>query len=139
VPPPGTTAPFRIAAACLLALILLEHGQYINAARSGPQPTWLLGYEEVTAVTDWVRENLPDRSPIASSNPGLVYLATGRRTVALSNPQTHLDAWQQLGIRYAVALHQAEKPPQHLEFRTLYESPKLKLWVVAMPAELDRK
>lgn len=139
VPPRRTTAPFRIAAACVLALILIEHGQYINAARSGPQPTWLLGYEEVKAVTDWVQANLPDRSPIASSNPGLVYLATGRRTVALSNPQTHLVEWQQLGVRYAVALHQAEKPPPHLEFRPLYESPRLQLWVMELPPGLDRK
>lgn len=132
-------APFRIAAASLLVLLAIEHMQYINLARNGPQPVWLLGYEEVTAVTDWVHANLPDRSPIASSNPGLVYLATGRKAVALSNPQTHLDQWQQLGIRYAVALHQAEKPPPHLEFRPLYESPTLKLWVMELPGGLDRK
>jgi len=132
-------APFRVAAASLLALIAIEHVQYIRSARSGPQPVWLRDYEEVRNVTDWINANVHDRSPIASSNPGLVYLATGRKTVALSNPRTHLEEWQQLGVRYAVALHQAEKPPQSLRFRPLYESAQLKLWVMELPAGLDRK
>lgn len=132
-------APFRIAAAALLAFIAIEHVQYIRSARTGPQPVWLRDYEEVTNVTDWINANADDHSPIASSNPGLVYLATGRKTVALSNPRTHLHEWQQLGVRYAVALHQAEKPSESLRFRPLYESPRLKLWVFEVPAELDRK
>jgi hypothetical protein len=140
VPPLPTTAPFRIAAACVLALIVIEHLQYIRLMRSGPPPVWLRDYEEVKSVTDWVTANLRDDSPIASSNPGLLYLATGRKTVALSNPRTHLAEWQQLGVRYAVAVHVADKPPRSLGFRPLYESSRLKLWVLELPAaDLDRK
>jgi hypothetical protein len=68
-----------------------------------------------------------------------VYLATGRKTVALSNPRTHLGEWQALGVRYAVALHVADRPPRSLGFRPLYASPRLKLWVVEVPADFDRK
>jgi hypothetical protein len=142
-PAGGTEVPplrtFRIAAACVLALIVIEHVQYIRLAASGSQPVWLRDYEEVKGVTDWLNANLRDDSPIASSNPGLIYLATGRKTVALSNPRTHLSEWQQLGVRYAVAVHVADQPPRSLGFRPLYESPRLKLWVLELPAGFDRK
>jgi hypothetical protein len=132
-------APFRIAAACMLTLILIEHAQYIRAARFGPPPLWLRDYEAVKSVTDWINTHLGDRSPIASSNPGLIYLATGRKSVALSNPRTHLEEWQQLGVRYAVALHMAEKAPAWLGFRLLHESEPLNLWVMEVPLPPDRK
>ena len=132
-------APFRIAAACVLALIVIEHVQYIRSARAGSRPKWLRDYDEVKNVTDWINANVEDRRPIASSNPGLVYLTTGRKTVALSNPRTHLEEWQQIGVGYAVALHVADKPPRSLQFRPLYESPRLNLWVMELPAGLDRK
>lgn len=129
-------APFRVAALCLLALIATEHVRYIAAMRFGPQPAWLRDYEEVKDVTDWLNANLHDHSPIASSNPGLVYLVTGRKTVALSNPYTHAAEWQRLGVRHAVALHVADPPPRSLGFRPRYESPRLKLWVMELPAPL---
>jgi len=129
----GFGAPSRIAAASILSLIAIEHVQYIAAARRGSQPPWLRDYEEVKHVTDWFNASVPDRNPIASSNPGLMYLATGRKTVALSNPRTHLEEWQTLGVRYAVALHEADKPPRSLRFQPLYESPRLKLWVMELP------
>ena len=135
----GFGAPFRIAAACVLALIAIEHVRYIHAARNGPRPVWLRDYAEVKHVTDWINANVSDRRPIASSNPGLVYLATGRKTVALSNPRAHVEEWRQIGVGYVAALHDVEKPPRSLGFRPLYESPELGLWVMALPAEPDRK
>lgn len=135
---PAFGAPFRIAAACVLALFVIEHVQYIRAARSGPQPAWLRDYEEVKNVTDWISAQA-DNSPVASSNPGLVYLATGRKTVALSNPRTHLGEWQRLGVRYAAALHDADRPPRSLGFILRHESPRLKLWVMEVPARPDIK
>jgi hypothetical protein len=39
-----------------------------------------------------------------------------------------------------VAVHVADKPPRSLGFRPLYESSRLKLWVLELPAaDLDRK
>lgn len=125
-------APFRVAACCVLALIAIEHARYIYSMRHGPLPAWLRDYAEVKHVTDWLNANLADDSPIASSNPGLVYLVTGRKTVALSNPHTHAAEWRRTGVRYAVALHVAEQPPRPLGFRLLYESPRLKLWVMEL-------
>ena len=135
----GFGSPFRVAATSVLALLVMEHGQYIQLARYGPQPAWLRDYEEAKRVTDWINANVHDRHPIASSNPGLIYLATGRHTVALSNPRTHLEEWQHIGVGYAVALHVAEQPPRSLNFEPLYESPRLKLWVTKLPARPDRK
>jgi hypothetical protein len=132
-------SPFRVAAASVLALMAIEHVQYIQLARNGPPPAWLRDYEEAKHVTDWINANVHDRNPIASSNPGLIYLTTGRKTVALSNPRTHLEEWQQIGVGYAVALHVAERPPRSVNFEPLYESPRLKLWVMKVPARPDRK
>lgn len=132
-------AAFRIAAACVLTLITIEHAQYLWYARNGPQPLWLRDYGEVKVVTDWMNSSLPGDEPVASSNPGLIYLATGRKGIALGNPRVHLARWQDLGIRYAVAVHMAEQPSRSLKFRTLFASPRLNLWVAELPARADRK
>lgn len=126
---------FRIASACIVLLYVFEHGQYLWAARHG-EAHWIRDYEEVKAVTDWMRANLVAEGPVATSNPGLVWLATGRKTVALMNPSTHWKEWQERGIRYAAVLHVAEKPASWLGYRVLFESPRLKLWVIDIPPGL---
>jgi hypothetical protein len=102
--------------------------------RSGPQPAWLQDYEEVKLVTDWMRTNLHEDGAVASSNPGLVYLSTGRQTVGLTNLRPKWLELQLNGIAFAAALTRAENPSSSLGFPTLFESPRLKLWVVGIPA-----
>ena len=82
-----------------------------------------------------MKTDLPD-GPVATSNPGLVWLLTGRRTVALMNPATHWEQWQQIGIRYAAALTVAPKPSASLDYSVLFESPRYKLWVISIPPRL---
>jgi hypothetical protein len=130
----GFGAPFRIASAIVLTFLLIEHGQYVAMLRSGPQPAWLQDYEEVKLVTDWMRTNLHEDGAVASSNPGLVYLTTGRKTVGLTNLRPKWLELQQNGIAFAAALTRAENPSSSLGFPTLFESPRLKLWVVGIPA-----
>jgi hypothetical protein len=125
---------FRVAAACVIALLAIEHAQYIALMRSGATP-WLQSYEEVKAVTDWMRANLSREGPVAASNPGLVYLATGRKTLGLTNLPSSWLALQKAGVPYGVALTVAEPPSASLRFPLLYQSPRLKLWVVELPAQ----
>jgi hypothetical protein len=134
-------APFRIASVIVLTLLLVEHGQYIWMMRNGPKPAWLKDYEEVKIVTDWMRANLRGDGAVASSNPGLVYLTTGRKTVAITNVRPAWRALQAVGVQYAATLTTAEKPSASLGFPVLFESPRLKLWVVELPATVvpDRK
>lgn len=135
-------ASFRISASCVLVLFALEHGQYIVLLRQGPPPAWLQDYGEVKLVTDWMTANLTREGPVATSNPGLVYLATGRRTLAFSN---QLAGWRQLqdrAVPYAAALHTAPRPTQSLSYPLLFESPRLGLWVVEIPdanRSIDKK
>jgi hypothetical protein len=127
----GTGPPaFRVAAACLLFFVIAEHGRYIWLKTQGPAPAWLRDGGEVRLVTDYINTHLPADAKVASTNPGLVYLLTGRRAVSYVEPVTNWPHWQRAGIRYAVALHAVPEPNRALGFRTLYESPRLGLWVL---------
>ncbi len=124
------TAATRIAALCVLILIGAEHAQYVWRARFGPPPDWVHDYHEVTSVTEWMNRNLTGDYMVAASNPGLVYLLTGRKTIALTDPRNRWQQWRAQGIRYAVSLHAIQPPGNYLGYRVLYESPRLKLWVL---------
>ena len=132
-------APFRITAAIVLLLVTWEHAQYVWSARFGPAPAWLQQYEDTRLVTDWMNEHLHAEGFVASNNPGLVYLATGRKGVSMGDARTRFKEWQALGVRYAAALQVAPKLPASLGSRPLYESPRLKLWVSELPSPADRK
>jgi hypothetical protein len=125
---------FRITAACVIALLAIEHAQYITLMRSGATP-WLQSYEEVKSVTDWMRANLSREGPVAASNPGLVYLTTGRKTLALTNLPSSWQSLQKAGVPYGAALTVAEPPAASLGLPMLYQSPRLKLWVVELPVQ----
>lgn len=122
-------AAFRIAAACLLFFLLVEHGRYVWLKTQGPSPPWIRDGREVRLVTDYVNAHVPVDATIVSTNPGLVYLLTGRRAVVYDNPVANLRSWRAAGIRYAVALHVVPGPSQARGYRPLFESPRLKLWV----------
>jgi hypothetical protein len=121
---------FRIAASILVILLLLEHGQYVAQKYIGPPPLWIEDGHDVLAVTDWLKENLAPGAAVASTNPGLVYLLTGHRTVAIVDPSHNWQRWKDSGVDYAAALHVASKPGPELGYRLRYESPRLGLWVL---------
>jgi hypothetical protein len=130
-------AAFRISAACILVLFMIDHAGYLQGLRAD-RGTWQMSHQEVRGVIEFMNNELPDGT-VATSNPGLVWLLTGRKTVALMNPLTHWSEWQAAGIRYVVTLHVTPQPPPWLGYRTLYESPRLRLWVLEITAGADRK
>lgn len=136
-------AAFRIAAASLLFFLIAEHGRYIWQVRQGPPPPWLQDAREVRLVTDFVNAHLPVDAKIASTNPGLTYLLTGRKAVVYDGLAGSERRWRTEGIGYAVALHVVPEPSQSEGYRPLFESPRLKLWVKQLePApvtETDRR
>lgn len=129
----GFSAPVRVAAVSVVLLFALEHVQYVLQVRAGAAPVWIADYDDVTDVTTWMNQNLPRDGAVTSTNPGLIYLLTGRRTVAMDDPADNWERWQQLGVRYAVAARVVETPPSYLGYRLLYESPRQKLWVLELP------
>ena len=125
-------AVFRVAAACILLLFTAEHAQYIWAARHGPVPSWLKEHRETSALIDWMATHLPADGYVASNNPGLIYLATGRRGVSMGDARQRWPDWLAIGVRYGVAIHPAPKPATDLGYRVLYESEGRTLWVIEM-------
>jgi hypothetical protein len=125
-------AVFRVAAACIVLLFAAEHAQYIWAARHGPQPSWLQEHRETTALLHWMTTRLPGDGYTASNNPGLVYLATGRRSVSMGDARNRWRDWQTTGVQYGVAIHPAPQPPPDLGYRVLYESAGRTLWVIEL-------
>jgi hypothetical protein len=122
---------FRIASGCLLFFLLIEHGQYIWMKGQEPPPLWIGDGREVRAVTDFVNSRLPADAKAASTNPGLLYLMTGREAVVYIEPRERWTQWKAAGIRYIVALHAVPQPNPSLGYRVIYESPRLGLWVLA--------
>lgn len=122
----------RISALCLLLLLVIEHSQYVWLARNGPLPLWLRDHRDVQAVSDWMNRNLTSPGFVASTNPGLVYLMTGRHSVGMDGMRTNGERWAALGVRYVVAMRVVQKPAVDLRYRVLYESAGL--WVAELPA-----
>lgn len=132
-------APFRIASACVVALLAAEHFQYVRSMHSETPPVWVREHAEVTALTGWLAANLSGEGGVASNNPGLVYLTTGRRGVSMGGVRENWPAWRQLGIRYGVAVHPADKPSAAVPARLLHEAAHGRRWVVEFTAAVDRK
>jgi hypothetical protein len=129
-------AVFRIAAACLLFFLLAEHGRYVWLKARGPSPPWIQDGREVRLVTDYINAHLPVDATVVSTNPGLVYLLTGRKAVAYVDPVKNRERWQAAGIHYAAALNVTPRPGRSLGHRLLFESPRLKLWVMELQGSL---
>lgn len=133
-------AAFRITAACLLVFLAADHGRYIWLKTQGPPPPWIQDGGEVRLVTDYVNTQVPVDATIVSTNPGLVYLLTGRKGVVYDNPLANVRRWRTEGIGYAAALHAVPAPSESRGYRVLFESPRLKLWVTELkpPPASDR-
>jgi hypothetical protein len=124
------TPASRIIAACIAVMFVTEHVQYIARRHYGPTPLWLRDYRETTAVTDWLNQNTSPDDIIATTNPGLVYLATGRKTVVMTDLGKRWQIWRAAGVRYAVGMYVVERPPESYGYTLRYESPTLRLWIL---------
>jgi hypothetical protein len=123
---------FRVASACIVAFFCVEHALYIGSMKSAMPPPWLQQHAETKAVTDWLAVNLTGDGSVASNNPGLVYLATGRKGVSMGNPHENWELWQRSGIRYGAALQPADKPGPNLPYQTFYQSLDHTRWVIEL-------
>ena len=125
------TPAVRIVATCMALLFVAEHAQYIARRYVGPIPSWLLDYRETTLVTDRVERNtLPDEI-IATNNPGLVFLATGGKTVVLTDIRNSWPLWARQACATPSALQVARShPPSPIHIPSCYETPIHRLWIL---------
>ncbi|MGH9220468.1 MAG: hypothetical protein ACRD1W_14270 [Vicinamibacterales bacterium] len=121
----------RITLLCLIVFYGYDHAGYLFLARShsGSGVEWIDRAESVDAALDWIRHNLRDDGPIAATNSALLYMRTGRKSLAYDNPMVQLDSWKARGFRYVICLHPLEMPTG--AFKVLYQSPA-RFWVIEL-------
>lgn len=126
----GGLAAARIAVLCLVGFNLMDHALYIHQKLTGTPP-WLAEFAENDEVLTWLSEHASEPGTVASTNPALVYLRTGRTGVVYLFPEENHANWKAAGVRYVVALKPSELPPPSLKSRVLFRS-KHRLWIVEM-------
>jgi len=123
----------RIAVACLVAFHLMDHTLYVQQKMTATTD-WLVDARENEELLTWMSTNLTEPGPVAATNPGLVYLRTGRKAVASVYLRLNWDRWKASGVRYVVSttIGGAEPPRGTFNARLLYRTSRRRLWIVEM-------
>lgn len=125
---PGRVAPVRVVMTLLIGLQVMDHAQFLWIKANNPvAPPWQADARAVDDLLAWMDRTLPAHEAVASTNPGLIYLRTGRKGVVSADPAGNLRAWKAAGVRYLVAVRPQPWPRRSLGFKKLYESRGL--WV----------
>jgi hypothetical protein len=118
----------RIAIACVLVLHVIDHARYRLRVDDA---VWMQDARETDEVLDWMQHTLTERGGVASTNPALIYLRTGRRGVAIDDARARWSMWRSQGIRYVVSLERSvELPDRSLPYRVLFRTARSGMWVV---------
>ena len=129
----GREPVVRVALICLIALQVQEHVQYVLLkTRAAPPPEWLEDQREVDDLLSWMNTNLSDSGAVATTNPGLVFLRTGRKTLVSEDPARNRERWKARGVKYLVSLRTIAPPSRSLGFTKLYDSPRRRLFVLEL-------
>jgi hypothetical protein len=119
----------RVALICVVGLHLLDHASYRASLQDA---VWLSDAREVDEVLDWMQRELTRPGHVASTNPALVFLRTGRHAVAIDNPSARWRDWRAMGVRYLVALRGIELPEPSVPYRVVYRTRRSGLWVAEL-------
>jgi hypothetical protein len=114
----------------LIGLHLYDHAGYLVHARYSGRVGWAEQARDVDALLEWIKlGRLAEDGLLVTTNPGLVYLRTGRKSIASDHPLVEWATWKQRGVRYIAVLYPLELPTGH--YKVLYRSPG-HLWVVEL-------
>lgn len=95
---------------------------------AGHRSRWQRAFDENRFVLAWVAANLPPGARLASHNPAMVYLYTGRSTVGYWDPRRDFLHWRAAHVSYWVdCWFSTSKYPDlsRSSFPVLYRSPDL--------------
>lgn len=120
----------RVLLLVVVGLFVAEHGLYVVRRQAGPPPEWIADAREADDLLRWMRERLRGEGAVASTNPAMVYLHTGRKGVASDDPRGNWTRWRAAGVRWVAALRHAPLPPASLGYRVVYRSARHGLWVI---------
>ena len=126
----GAPVNWGLASAILIAVISLNLYKNIDrivelqASSSLDGPIWSQKFEGVETTLKRLDKEAKPTDIIASTNPALINLYTGRKTVAWDNPPVRWENWKKLPVRYLVWIMVYPTPPHPAErwFRTVYNS-----------------
>ncbi len=125
----------RIVLLCIIGLNVYDHAGYILQQRhSNPTNStdWVGASQDVDTALDWIGNHLPTDGMLATTNPALVYLRTGRKSIAYDDPTIALAAWKTRGVRYVACLLPLELPSRHSsQYKVLYHSAG-RLWIIEL-------
>jgi len=120
----------------IAVLNVITNLEYIGrrfSPRLTERPRWTRAFDDIEATLQWANQNLPTPDAVASNNPALAHLFTGRKTVAYVDPAGDWERWKQKNVRYIVhALPVGIAAPDESErqYKILYRSGDLGLRVV---------
>src|SRR5262249_24443944 len=121
----------QVALAVVVGLMTLDHVQSLALKYRG-ETDWLVDAREVDMVFDWLREHAPGTDVIATTNPPLVYLRTGHRTIATDSGNTSWRDFKTRGVRYVVSLRQGPAPKSDERAVVRYQSPQRGFWIAEL-------
>jgi hypothetical protein len=121
----------RVALLCIVGLDLFDHAGYILLPRP-PGVDWVSQAREVDAAVDWIGSSLDRHEGLAASNPALIYLRTGRKSVTFDHFSGDWAPWKSRGIHYIACLVPLELPSGPSgSYKVLYRTSG-RLWVIAI-------
>jgi hypothetical protein len=113
----------RVVIVSIVALNVIDHVSYILQDRGIPGGVaFHQDFDEVESVLTWMRANVHGDGAVASDNPALVFLYTGRKAVATDNVDANWQNWKALGIRYIVIIGDGSLPGRTHDYRVLFRS-----------------
>jgi len=122
----------RIALLIVIGLHVMDHAGYVRQKFTAV-PESLADWRENSELTAWIANNVKPNEAIATTNPGLIYLATGRRTVAIDGMDLNWQRWKTAGVRFvACTIPYGELPLKTLGWQLRFKSERRGLWVVEM-------
>ena len=102
----------RAALLIVIALNLFDHAGYIARARShATTPVdWRASFDQAEAALTWMKAHLEPGTIVAATNPALVHLRTGHKTITLDRVTEPWSVWRRRGAHYAACLVSHDLP-----------------------------
>ena len=127
----------RVVLLSVIGLNLYDHAGYtIRASSPESGVDWLMRSGQVNSTLDWMGSHLEKQAVVATTNPPLVYLRTGHRTIMLDSLTEKWSVWKDRGVRYVACLTPLDLPdPSMGPYTLLHESSgdaATRVWVIGL-------
>ncbi len=126
----GSESKWVLSYGVLIAIIVLNLYANINrivalqTSSSLEGPVWIQKFEGVEELLKRLDRETKKTDIIVSTNPALITLYTGRKTVGWDNPKLRWETWKKIPVRYMAWIMVYTTPihPEESQFHTTYMS-----------------